>query len=90
MDRCLKQELENEKVSSLFYSKCCFYFHVDVFDGAEGFAYLDSSYTEGEIECSKTMVTNEKSKEVGSIRSCIYFVKIIDYILRSNFQRCDG
>ena len=62
---------------------------MDVFDGAEGVTYVECSYTEGEIGCSKTM-GKEKSKEVGSIRSCIYYVIIIDYILWSKIQRCDG
>jgi len=78
-----------KKESSIFDSKCRFYFHVDVFDGRDLVTYVEFSYTEGQIECSKTMVI-EKSKEVGSIRSFIYYVIIIDYILRSKLQRCDG
>jgi len=62
---------------------------VDVFDGTDLVTYVECSYIEGEIGCSKTM-GKEKSKEVGSIRSFIYYEILIDYILRSKLQRCDG
>jgi len=53
---------------------------VDVFDGTDLVTYVESLYTLGQIVgCSKTM-GNEKSKEVGSIRSCIYYVIIIYYV----------
>jgi len=72
---CCGSPLELENRSGLSWTKL------------EGKKYHPNS-REGEIGCSKTMGI-EKSKEVGSIRSCIYYVIIIDYILRTNLQRCN-